>query len=134
MLSRFPLNPVLPAEDGDRARAFYRDVLGLTLVSGPHDDPMMFTAAEGTRVLVTEIPDRTPSDHAVVAFLVDGLDEIVEELLRRGVSFRDPGAERGSFAGQAGRAEGVITDYGPVRSTWFHDSEGNVLALNEIVG
>ena len=133
MLSRFPLNPVLPARDGDRARAFYRDVLGLTLVSGPHDDPMMFTAAEGTRVLVTEIPDRTPADHAVVAFLVDGLDGIVEELLRRGVSFRDPGAERGSFAGQAGRAEGVITDYGPVRSTWFHDSEGNVLALNEIV-
>ena len=111
MLSRFPLNPVLPARNGDRARAFYRDVLGLTLVSGPHDDPMMFTAAEGTRVA-----------------------EIVEELLRRGVSFRDPGAERGSFAGQAGRAEGVITDYGPVRSTWFHDSEGNVLALNEIVG
>ncbi|WP_328304913.1 VOC family protein [Actinomycetospora sp. NBC_00405] len=133
MLSQFPLNPVLPAQDGERARAFYRDVLGLTLVSGPHDDPMMFTAAEGTRVLVTEIPDRAPSDHAVVAFLVEGLDEIVDELLRRGVTFHDPGAERGSFAGQAGRAEGVITDYGPVRSTWFHDSEGNVLALNEIV-
>ena len=68
MLSRFPLNPVLPARDGDRARAFYRDVLGLTLVSGPHDDPMMFTAAEGTRVLVTEIPDRarptTPSSRS----------------------------------------------------------------------
>lgn len=134
MLSRFPLNPVLPAQDGDRARAFYRDVLGLTLVSGPRDDPMMFTAAEGTRVLVTEIPDRAPAPYPVVAFLVDGLHEIVSELLRQGVTFHDPGGDRGAFAGQAGRAEGVITDYGPVRSTWFHDSEGNLLALNEIVG
>jgi catechol 2,3-dioxygenase-like lactoylglutathione lyase family enzyme len=134
MLSRFPLNPVLPAQDGDRARAFYRDVLGLTLVSGPHDDPMMFMAAGGTRVMITEIPDRAPAPYAGIAFLVEGLDEIVSELLRHGVTFHDPGVDRGSFAGQVGRAEGVVTDYGPVRSTWFHDSEGNLLALNEIVG
>ncbi|MDD7965989.1 VOC family protein [Actinomycetospora lemnae] len=134
MLSRFPLNPVLPAADGRRARAFYRDVLGLTLVSGPDDDPMMFTAAEGTRIIVTEIPDRRPAPYPVVAFLVAGLHEIVDELLTRGVSFYDPGAERGSFAGRGGRAEGVVTDYGPVRSAWLYDSEGNLLALNEIVG
>ena len=37
MLADFYANPVLPAKDGDRARAFYRDVLGLTLVTGPAD-------------------------------------------------------------------------------------------------
>lgn len=29
VLDGFYMNPVLPAQDGDRARAFYRDVLGL---------------------------------------------------------------------------------------------------------
>ena len=29
MLNRFYVNPILPAQDGDRARRFYRDVLGL---------------------------------------------------------------------------------------------------------
>lgn len=27
MLNRFYVNPILPAQDGDRARIFYRDVL-----------------------------------------------------------------------------------------------------------
>jgi hypothetical protein len=26
-----------------------------------------------------------------------------------------------------------VIDYGAVKSTWFRDSEGNVLAMNEIV-
>jgi catechol 2,3-dioxygenase-like lactoylglutathione lyase family enzyme len=88
MLERFYMNPVLPAQDGDRARTFYRDVLGLKLVSGPTDDPMMFQAGSGTGLVVTEIPDRVPPDYAVVSFLV---------------------------------------------SAWFKDTEGNILALNEIV-
>ena len=58
MLGNFPLNPVLPAQNGDRARAFYRDVLGLTLLSGPDDDPMMFRAGVGTTIVLTELPDR----------------------------------------------------------------------------
>jgi hypothetical protein len=37
-----------------------------------------------------------------------------------------------SFQGQAGAATGDITDYGPVKSAWFRDADGNILALNEI--
>jgi len=29
MLNRFYVNPILPAQDADRARTFYRDVLAL---------------------------------------------------------------------------------------------------------
>ncbi len=50
MPGRFACNPVLPAQDGDRARRFYRYLLGLELLSGPHDDPMMFRTAAGTTV------------------------------------------------------------------------------------
>jgi catechol 2,3-dioxygenase-like lactoylglutathione lyase family enzyme len=133
VLDRFPVNPVLPAQDGDRARAFYRDVLGLTLVSGPADDPMMFTAGGGTSIVVTELPDRTPPPYPVVSFLVEGIEDLVEVLQARGATFAPiPGAA--SFAGQAGALHGAVRDFGAVKSAWLRDSEGNLLAFNELVG
>jgi catechol 2,3-dioxygenase-like lactoylglutathione lyase family enzyme len=131
MLERFYLNPVLPAQDGDRARTFYRDVLGLKLVSGPADDPMMFRAGSGTGLVVTEIPDRVPPDYPVVSFLVENIEQLVHELKAKGVRFEELDAS--SFQGLAGVTTDDITDFGPVKSAWFKDTEGNILALNEIV-
>jgi catechol 2,3-dioxygenase-like lactoylglutathione lyase family enzyme len=124
-------NPVLPAQDGPRARAFYRDVLGLTLLSGPSDDPMFFQAGSGTALVVTEIPGRTPPPYQMVSFMVEGIDRIVAELERRGVEFQKP--EASSFAGVEGVVRGPVIDYGPVKSAVFLDTEGNLLALNEMV-
>ncbi len=132
MLSRFPLNPVLPAQDGDRARAFYRDVLGLEMLSGPQDDPMMFRAGAGTSIVITEIADRVPPDYPMVSFLVEGIDDLVGELKRRGASFAAL-PNQASFAGQEGVRHDEIMDFGPVRSAFLKDTEGNLLALNEIV-
>lgn len=132
MLADCYANPVLPARDGSRARAFYRDVLGLTLPTGPDDDPIMFSAGSGTSLLVTEMPDREPAGYATVSFLVTGIEEVVAELAARGAEFLPPGAS--SFQGVEGRIEGAIVDYGAARSVWLRDSEGNLLALNEIVG
>jgi hypothetical protein len=131
MLNQFPLNPVLPAQDGDRARSFYRDVLGLELLSGPSDDPMMFRAGGGTSIVVTELPDRVPPDYPVVSFVVQGIDMLVSALKSRGATFEPIGPA--SFAGQEGVADADVMDFGPVKSAFLKDSEGNILALNEIV-
>jgi catechol 2,3-dioxygenase-like lactoylglutathione lyase family enzyme len=88
VLARFPLNPILPAQEGARAEAFYRDVLGLEQLSPPGADPMAFRAG-GAILVLTELRDRVPPDYPVV-------------------------------------------DFGAVRSTWLRDSEGNLLALNEL--
>ena len=133
LLGRFPLNPVLPAKDGDRARAFYRDVLGLELLSGPQDDPMMFGAGGGSTLVVTEIPGREPPPYPVVSFLVGGIEELVAELRARGAEMA-PLPEAASFAGVEGARGGDVVDFGPVKSAFVRDSEGNLLALNEIVG
>ncbi len=131
MLNRFPLNPVLPARDGARARAFYRDVLGLDLVSGPDDDPIMFLAGGGTAIVITELPDRIPPPYPVVSFLVAEIEGLVEQLRSRGVGFESlPDAS--SFAGQVGTRAGDVIDFGPVKTAWLKDSEGNLLALNQI--
>jgi catechol 2,3-dioxygenase-like lactoylglutathione lyase family enzyme len=131
MLNDFPVNPVLPAQDGERARAFYRDVLGLTLVSGPTDDPMMFVAGKGTSIVVTELPDRTPPPYPMVSFLVEGIEDLVAGLKQRGATFQSIGPA--SFAGQSGQSSGEVMDFGPVKSAFLQDTEGNLLALNELV-
>jgi catechol 2,3-dioxygenase-like lactoylglutathione lyase family enzyme len=124
-------NVVLPAKDADRARAFCRDVLGLTLMSGPTDDPMMFQAGAGTGLLVTEMPDRGPAGYATVSFLVTDIEALVVELAARGVELVTPGST--SFQGTEGAVTGAVVDYGTVKSVWLRDSEGNLLALNELV-
>jgi catechol 2,3-dioxygenase-like lactoylglutathione lyase family enzyme len=132
VLDRFPVNPVLLARDGDRARAFYRDVLGLELVSGPQDDPMMFTAGNGSSLVVTEVPDREPPPYPTVSFMVEGIEELVSELRARGAEF-EPLPDSASFAGTQGTRRGDVMDFGPVKSVFVRDSEGNLLALNELV-
>lgn len=131
MLANFYVNPVLPAQDGDRARVFYRDVLGLRLLSGPTDDPMVFLAAEGSSICITEIPDRAPAPYPVLSFTVSGIEQVVAGLEARGLRFEPP--EASTFQGQAGEIHGPVMDYGPVRSAWFKDTEGNWIALNEMV-
>jgi catechol 2,3-dioxygenase-like lactoylglutathione lyase family enzyme len=130
LLAPFPLNPVLPARDGARAEAFYRDVLGLEQLSAPGMDPMAFTAGNGSMIVLTELPDRTPAAYPVVAFLVEGIERLVSGLANRGVEFVVP--QPATFAGTEGVIEGHVIDFGPVKSTWLRDSEGNILALNEL--
>jgi hypothetical protein len=67
----------------------------------------------------------------MVSFMVRGIDEIVAELERRGVEFLEP--DPSSFAGVQGVVRGAVMDYGPVKSAVFRDTEGNLLALNEMV-
>ena len=130
VLAAFPLNPILPAQDGVRAEAFYRDVLGLRQLSPPGADPMAFGAGNGTMVVLSELRDREPPAYPVVAFLVQGIEDIVGALEDRGVEFVAPDAA--SFAGVEAVRRGHVLDFGAVRSTWLRDSEGNVLALNEL--
>ena len=131
MLNRFYVNPILPAQDGDRARNFYRDVLGLDLLTGPTDDPMVFGAASGSSIALSEIPDRVPPTYPVVSFMVEDIEGLVAELKSRGASFLAPAA--GSFAGVEGMATAEVMDFGAVKSAFLQDTEGNVLALNELV-
>ena len=132
MLNRFFVNPILPAQDGDRARRFYRDVLGLDLLTGPTDDPMVFGAAGGSRIALSEMPDRTPPPYPVISFMVTDIEGIVEALKARGATFQPLGPA--SFAGVPGTAVGDVMDFGPAKSAFLKDSEGNTIALNEFTG
>ena len=69
----------------DRARAFYRDVLGLRLVA-EHGFPMVF--ASGNYVLrVPKVREVRPQEFTVLGWVVEDMEAEVDELAVRGVSF-----------------------------------------------
>ena len=106
----------LPVRDLNRAIAFYRDVLGLPFIWG--NSNLAFFQMHETRLLL-ERPEAPEFDHpgSVLYFEVADIDEAVRHLKDRGLAFDD--------------ASHHIGDLGEVAvwMTFFHDTEGNVLAL-----
>jgi hypothetical protein len=68
----------------------------------------------------------------MVSFMVEDIENLVETLKARGATFQRTGP--GSFAGIEGKPAGDVMDFGAVKSAFLRDTEGNVIALNEIMG
>jgi catechol 2,3-dioxygenase-like lactoylglutathione lyase family enzyme len=120
MLSGANIHTTLPCQDLDRARAFYRDKLGLEPIS--EHTAGLFYEVGGCRFFL--FPSRgTPSgSHTQMGFRVTDIDAETRELRSRGLEFEMydfPGFDR----------ETAIADVGGVRSAWFKDSEGNLLGI-----
>lgn len=131
MLDRFPVTAVLPAHNIERARRFYTDVLGLQLTSDPEDELLTFRAGDGTLIALAEAPeDRIPAKYPVVSFSVRGIEKLVTGLKERGASFVPLGA--GQYAEDNGPKVPEVANFGPVKAAFLRDSEGNVLALNQV--
>ena len=108
--------------DIDAAKAFYGDVLGLTV-----DEPgmgLISLSIDGRDVMVYPKPDHAPASYTILNFPVDDIDAAVDELTARGVTF-----ERYDGFGQdeKGIARG---DEGPAIA-WFTDPAGNILSVLE---
>jgi catechol 2,3-dioxygenase-like lactoylglutathione lyase family enzyme len=123
MLERFDFVATLPAADIDRAKAWYRDKLGLEPVE-EHEGALMYRAGPSTFQLY-------PTQHAgtaqntLGAWYADDIEAVVGELRSRGVEF-----EEYNFPGL--KTDGGIADLGFERSAWFKDSEGNTLAIAQL--
>lgn len=106
-------------DDIPAAKAFYGEVLGLRV---SEESGMLSLHIAGDRdTLIYPKPDHTPAKFTVLNFPVDNIEEAVDGLGERGVSFeRYDNAdmdERGIFRGQ-----------GPLIA-WFKDPAGNVLSV-----
>jgi predicted enzyme related to lactoylglutathione lyase len=105
---------VLYSEDLDRARAFYRDVLGLPLLL---DEGHVIHFDAGTvRLAIHRCPpgQRREAPEGFLVFGVEDLAIVHEELRKRGAEFLGPPATR---------------PYG--RVAYLHDPEGHEIGLLE---
>jgi catechol 2,3-dioxygenase-like lactoylglutathione lyase family enzyme len=116
----------LPAQDVERARAFYRDMLGFEPVR--EHQGHLFYECGGSSFLVFPTSARSPGTHDQLGFAVDDVEVTAAELRARGVAL-----ERYEPPPGCTFSDGIM-DYGPVKAAWFKDSEGNLISIAQFVG
>jgi catechol 2,3-dioxygenase-like lactoylglutathione lyase family enzyme len=123
MLEGFDFVATLPAADIERAKAWYRDKLGLEPLE-EHEGAVMYRAGPSTfQLYPTQLAGT--AQNTLGAWYADDIEAVVTELQSRGVEF-----EEYDFPGL--KTEDGIADLGFERSAWFKDSEGNTLAIAQL--
>ncbi len=126
MLSNSAVMPTIPASDMDRAKDFYSNKLGLEILkTNDSDGGVMYEAGEGTVLFVYKSAGAGTSQATYASFKVDNIESQMQTLRNKGVVFEEydmPGLKTDN---------GVVT-YGENKAAWFKDSEGNILALDQM--
>ena len=115
---------ILPAKDVQRAKDFYHSMLGLDIQTEV-DAGVMLSAGQGTSLFIYPREDMESSGHTVAGFNVENIEEEVGELKSKGVNFEEydmPGI----------KTVDSVADLDGVKSAWFRDSEGNIIAINQM--
>lgn len=114
---------IVCVRDRERAKAFYHNVLGLSLVH--EDDFAAVFEVGGISIRVSPVPDFTPHEHTVMGFKVADIAQAVRALAAKGVTFK-------VYDGFNQDAQGIWTaPGGVVRVAWFKDPDGNVLSVTQ---
>ena len=109
--------------DVERARNFYRDVLGLTLLREEPPFALVFDA-HGIMVRLV-IARELPATHGtVLGWEVSDIEATVSELAYAGARFE-------TFPGLAQDPKGIWTAPGGAKVAWFRDPDGNLLSLSQ---
>lgn len=110
--------------DQAKAKEFYTQVLGLKLA----DETMGldFDLPGGGHLFMYPKDDHQPATYTALNFVVDNIDEAVDELTKRGVTFdRYPDMQ---YQDEKGIARGLKANMGP-DIAWFKDPAGNILSV-----
>lgn len=124
MFENLMATAVLPASDLDRARRWWHDVLDRDPVHTEDEMGNLFYNIGGMMVLVYRTDFAGTAENTTLNLLTDDLDRDAPALRERGVVFHDydlPGLKT---------VDGIAEMDG-LRSAWFSDSEGNIIAIGE---
>lgn len=109
--------------DIDAAKAFYGETLGLELTEEMGGLGLKFPT--GAAVFIYPKPDHEPAVFTILNFPVDNLEETVDGLTERGVTFE---RYEGFDQDERGIARPPEEGQGP-DIAWFKDPAGNILAV-----
>lgn len=113
-----------PTVDAARAVEFYRDKLGLRLVS--QDDFAATFDAHGTMLRVSSVPKPlTPQPFTILGWEVPDIAAAVQALTEVGVKFERYMPAQDEL--------GVWTAPGGTKVAWFKDPDGSILSLSQHV-
>lgn len=119
MLDDAMLVPTVAVTDLDRAKRFFGEQLGLSMLD---ETPfaVRYAAGKGTQVSVRR--GQPNVGQTVAHFEVDDLDSLIRDLTARGVTFEEY---------ETPKTTNFIAQVGPARGAWFKDPDGNVFGLRE---
>jgi catechol 2,3-dioxygenase-like lactoylglutathione lyase family enzyme len=123
----------LPAQDLDRARAFYAEKLGLEPVE-ERPGGLRYECGSGQFALF-ESAGAASGSHTQMGWKVDDIDAVVAELRGRGLVFEEVDVPGLRTVGGIADVKGNYPSAGGVgeRAAWFRDSEGNLLGIGQAV-
>ena len=133
MLTNAKATATLPVVNIQRARKFYEEKLGLKPVlvnSAGTEWPDVTYKCGGDTTLYLYQRAATKADHTVASFELKDVEKEVKELKAKGVVFEEydmPGLKTVNSI-----ATWNLKDKGVYKAAWFKDTEGNILALNEM--
>ena len=122
MLSDKKLKAFIPTINPEKAKRFYMDILGLTLLS--EDNYALEFNANGTLLRITTVEKLNPHPFTVLGWNVDNIVFLIESLVNKGVVF-----ERYNFFEQD--KLGIWSSPSGAKVAWFKDTDGNLLSLTE---
>jgi catechol 2,3-dioxygenase-like lactoylglutathione lyase family enzyme len=123
-LKQYPSFCSYSVDDVTKAKAFYRDTLGLD-VKDQNGMGLELQLARGARVFLYPKKDHRPAAFTVLNFVVDDIDAAVDDLAASGVRFERYGGEIATDAKGVHRSGAQ----GGPDIAWFKDSAGNVLSV-----
>ena len=109
--------------DPDQAKKFYRDTLGLPLVSEEMPFALVFDA-HGTMLRVTVVERVVCAGYTVLGWQVPNIVAAAKALSEAGVRF-----ER--YQGMQQDELGIWSSPSGARIAWFKDADGNTLSISQ---
>jgi catechol 2,3-dioxygenase-like lactoylglutathione lyase family enzyme len=122
-LGHQPIIAFVATRDAERAKKFYRDILGLSLTD---ESPFALVFdANGTMLRVTPVKDLSPAVYTVLGWQVPNIVAAAKALEKAGVRF-----ER--YEGLQQDELGIWTvPGGGAKVAWFKDPDGNTLSISQ---
>ena len=106
----------------DRAREFYEQKLGLSLVAD--EQFALVFDVNGVMLRVTKLEMHCPAPYTALGFDVADISSEISRLTARGVKFE-------KFTGLEQDSRGVCTFSDGTQVAWFKDPDNNMLSLTE---
>jgi predicted enzyme related to lactoylglutathione lyase len=113
---------MLPAQDLERAKAFYRDKLGLTPSQDMGEGGALYLLASGGGFVLYVSGGKPSGTHTQLAFEVQDVEQAANDLKTKGVRLEE-------YDTPTLKTVNGIADIGGFKGAWFKDSEGNLIAL-----
>ena len=125
MLNASRLVCFVATADAERARAFYRDALGLALIED--GGYALVFDANGIQLRVQRVEAVAPHPYTALGWEVEDVTAAVRALAARGVAMA-------RFPGLPLDADGIWDTPDGSRVAWFHDPDGNTLSISQPPG